>query len=196
MSEQTNTDVISLSNQHHELKAPPQSILTRELSNGVIIDENTVFFQRKDGSFVMQQDLTAKDLQELKDKNISANRELNNKVVQLGSTKHDIMAISEQHKDIQFNLDVIKEQELAQARKMREILTDIVYEQPELLGNLNDKEKELISKIVNNDVSKDNVKDMSIDIQEMMKRIQPEISSEFEQNINYSQTYNAPTLSM
>ena len=101
MSEQTNTDVISLSNQHHELKAPPQSILTRELSNGVIIDENTVFFQRKDGSFVMQQDLTAKDLQELKDKNISANRELNNKVVQLGSTKHDIMAISEQHKDIQ-----------------------------------------------------------------------------------------------
>ena len=47
MSEQTNTDVISLSNQHHELKAPPQSILTRELSNGVIIDENTVFFQRK-----------------------------------------------------------------------------------------------------------------------------------------------------
>lgn len=85
---------------------------------------------------------------------------------------------------------------LAQARKMREILTDIVYEQPELLGNLNDKEKELISKIVNNDVSKDNVKDMSIDIQEMMKRIQPEISSEFEQNINYSQSYNAPTLSM
>lgn len=196
MSEQTNTDVISLSNQHHELKAPPQSFLTRELSNGVIIDENTVFFQRKDGSFVMQQDLTAKDLQELKDKNISANRELNNKVVQLGSTKHDIMAISEQHKDIQFNLDVIKEQELAQARKMREILTDIVYEQPELLGNLNDKEKELISKIVNNDVSKDNVKDMSIDIKEMMKRIQPEISSEFEQNTNYSQTYNAPTLSM
>lgn len=196
MSEQTNTDVISLSNQHHELKASPQSILTRELSNGVIIDENTVFFQRKDGSFVMQQDLTAKDLQELKDKNISANRELNNKVVQLGSTKHDIMAISEQHKDIQFNLDVIKEQELAQARKMREILTDIVYEQPELLGNLNDKEKELISKIVNNDVSKDNVKDMSIDIKEMMKRIQPEISSEFEQNTNYSQTYNAPTLSM
>ena len=92
--------------------------------------------------------------------------------------------------------NVIKEQELAQARKMREILTDIVYEQPELLGNLNDKEKELISKIVNNDVSKDNVKDMSIDIQEMMKRIQPEISSEFEQNINYSQSYNAPTLSM
>ena len=196
MSEQTNTDVISLSNQHHELKAPPQSILTRELSNGVIIDENTVFFQRKDGSFVMQQDLTAKDLQELKDKNISANRELNNKVVQLGSTKHDIMAISEQHKDIQFNLDVIKERELAQARKMREILTDIIYEQPELLGNLNDKEKELISKIVNNDVSKDNVKDMSVYIQEMMKRIQPEISSEFEQNTNYSQTYNAPTLSM